>query len=171
MQRSRYRQRWMVLSKHPHLSHGKFLGCPNRTVSKPQRSLEQTPAANSNGKIRGEAEEHYRLAFVDLRHFAVSDGSASSAPITLDTYSDDIETLDVFRQFFVDYDFLADLLPLPMPVLAAMGRHDYAVPHSLWERLLPELRTVSYHLFELSGHTPQLEEQALFDQVLIQWLP
>lgn len=82
----------------------------------------------------------------------------------------EIDTLDVFRRFFVDYDSLADLMPLPMPVLAVMGRHDYAVPHCLWDEVLPKLQNVSYHLFEQSGHTPQLEEQGLFDQTLIQWL-
>lgn len=52
---------------------------------------------------------------------------------------------------------------MPTPVLAVMGHHDYAVPHSLCEEVLPKLRNVSYHLFEQNGHTPQLQEQALFD--------
>ena len=51
-----------------------------------------------------------------------------------------------------------------------MGRHDYVTPHVLWDEILPKLESVTYHLLEQSGHTPQLEEPKLFDQVLLEWL-
>lgn len=81
-----------------------------------------------------------------------------------------IDILELFRNFFTDYDFLEELSHLQVPVLSMMGRHDYAVPHVLWDEVLPKLQPIAYHLFEQSGHTPQLEEQELFDQVLLGWL-
>ncbi|KPK55807.1 MAG: hypothetical protein AMS21_13230, partial [Gemmatimonas sp. SG8_38_2] len=55
------------------------------------------------------------------------------------------------------------------PIFLAMGPYDYVVPHILWDDQLEKLENVSYHLFEKSGHTPQLEEPELFDEKLIEW--
>jgi proline iminopeptidase len=76
----------------------------------------------------------------------------------------------VFQNFFSDYEFGWDPEQLKAPVLVVMGRHDYAVPPILWDEVLPKLQHVTYHLMERSGHTPQLEEPQLFDQVLLEWL-
>ncbi len=58
---------------------------------------------------------------------------------------------------------------VPVPVFVAMGLHDYVVPPTLWNEPRKRMSTVTYHLFEKSGHTPQLEEPQLFDQRLIEW--
>lgn len=76
----------------------------------------------------------------------------------------------VFRGFFTDYELSWDPARLSAPVLVVMGRHDYVVPHVLWNEALPRLQNVTFHLFEQSGHTPQLEEQKLFDQILLEWI-
>lgn len=81
-----------------------------------------------------------------------------------------IEALRAFKGFFVEYEFSWDPARLSAPVLVVMGRHDYAVPHTLWDKVLPLLRNVTYRLLEKSGHTPQLEESAAFDQLFFEWL-
>jgi proline iminopeptidase len=81
-----------------------------------------------------------------------------------------MDSIKVFRGFFTDYALSWDEKRLGAPVLVVMGRHDYEVPHTLWDEVLPTLRNVTFHLFERSGHTPQLEEHELFDQVLLEWI-
>jgi proline iminopeptidase len=78
--------------------------------------------------------------------------------------------LDAFKRFFVDYELAWDPARMTAPVLVVMGRHDYVVPHTLWDRALPGLRNVTYRLLERSGHTPQLEEPDLFDRTVHDWL-
>lgn len=81
-----------------------------------------------------------------------------------------IEALGAFKNFFVEYEFSWDPARMKAPVLVVMGRHDYAVPHTLWDEVLPALQNVTYRLLEKSGHTPQLEESPAFDQLFFAWL-
>ncbi len=56
------------------------------------------------------------------------------------------------------------------PVFLALGRFDFVVPPTLWDgrgRAFPQL---TKQIFERSGHTPQLEEAAAFDQALLEWV-
>lgn len=76
----------------------------------------------------------------------------------------------VFRDFFSDYSFAGRWPPPGTPVLAVTGRHDYVVPPVLWDDLRSTLPNLTLHLFGNSGHTPQLEEPALFDEVFLKWL-
>lgn len=82
-----------------------------------------------------------------------------------------IDVIKALRGLFKEeYELSWDSSCLKAPVLVVMGRHDYVVPHVLWDEVLPKLQNVTYHLFERSGHTPQLEEQKLFNQILLDWL-
>jgi proline iminopeptidase len=51
-----------------------------------------------------------------------------------------------------------------------MGVNDFAVPHTLWSRVLPHVDNIAFRLLERSGHTPQLERPEEFDDVLLDWL-
>jgi proline iminopeptidase len=51
-----------------------------------------------------------------------------------------------------------------VPVLLALGRCDYTVPHIVWDGIA--LDGVTTQLFEKSGHQPFFEEPALFRQIL-----
>lgn len=75
-----------------------------------------------------------------------------------------------FRESFLEYEFLLGAERLKAPLLVVMGRYDYVVPHYLWQEVLPELENATFHLFERSGHTPQLEEQDLFDRVFARFI-
>jgi proline iminopeptidase len=81
-----------------------------------------------------------------------------------------MDIIRLFRDLFADYELSWNAENLKAPVLVVMGRHDYVVPHLLWRRVLPKLKNVTFHLFEQSGHTPQLEEPELFDRILLEWL-
>lgn len=85
------------------------------------------------------------------------------------------ETLDMsltthlFESLFAHYD-LARGPELALPIFLGLGRYDYVVPYTLWEKWQKAFPNLTYQLFEHSGHTPQLEEPALFDQRLTAWL-
>ncbi len=81
-----------------------------------------------------------------------------------------MDMVRLFRGLFADYELSWDPEQLKAPALIVMGRHDYVVPHLIWKEILPKLKNVTYHLFEQSGHTPQLEEQQLFDRIFVDWL-
>ncbi|MDF2804155.1 MAG: hypothetical protein K0S61_4058 [Anaerocolumna sp.] len=82
-----------------------------------------------------------------------------------------MDVIKALRGLFTDdYKLWWDSAHLKAKVLVVMGCYDYVVPHVLWDEVLPNLQNVTYHLFERSGHTPQLEEQKLFDQLLLEWL-
>jgi proline iminopeptidase len=60
--------------------------------------------------------------------------------------------------------------PLLAPLLVAHGRHDYVVPHTMWDDVLPRLPTASIALFERSGHQPFFEEPERFANVVSAWM-
>jgi len=54
------------------------------------------------------------------------------------------------------------------PAFLALGKYDF--PYSLWNPMRDKFSSLSYNLFEKSGHFPMLEEQELFDQKLTDWV-
>lgn len=76
----------------------------------------------------------------------------------------------LFGSLFKDYDAFDWEGILAVPILVVLGTYDYVVPYTLWEEEYAQLKNYQSIIFEKSGHTPQLEEPALFDQTLIQWL-
>jgi proline iminopeptidase len=77
----------------------------------------------------------------------------------------------VWGTVFRDIDITRGLSDLTRPVLLALGRYDFVVaPPSSWDRVRAQFRDLTVRVFEHSGHTPQLEEAALFDRELIRWL-
>jgi proline iminopeptidase len=83
--------------------------------------------------------------------------------------------MDVTNRVFSDamlatYDVTKLPSQVKTPVFLALGRHDYLVPHVLWDDAKGALPNLSYNLFEKSGHFPMLEEQELFDKKLAEWI-
>lgn len=80
---------------------------------------------------------------------------------------------DVIRQLreqFANYRVIDEAQQLAMPLLVVVGRHDYVVPHFLWDSVRLSLPNLTYEVFERSGHTPQLEDPEIFDSVFLRWL-
>jgi proline iminopeptidase len=106
----------------------------------------------------------------------VSRGPALFADPTFDWaffWEDCTFTMGVFERvsgvIFADYDPTPGFANLACPVFIALGVHDYPNPPTLWHPATDQLPNATYHAFEHSGHWPQYEEQALFDQKLIAW--
>jgi len=81
--------------------------------------------------------------------------------------------MEVWEQLFgvimADYD-IAKEDQITTPVFLSLGKYDYVVPYYLWDDYKDKLSNLSYHFFEKSGHWAMLEEQALFDSLLIDWI-
>ena len=82
----------------------------------------------------------------------------------------ELEAIRAFRDLYQVYELTWDPESLKAPVLVVMGRSDYAVPHTLWEGNLSDLDHVTIQVLDGSGHTPQLEQPDVFDEVLLDWL-
>jgi len=81
------------------------------------------------------------------------------------------EVMDrLFEVVLKDYDATSYLSEIECPVFIAMGRYDFVCPPPLWDGEKEKLQDCTYYLFERSGHHPQLEEQSLFDERLIDWI-
>jgi proline iminopeptidase len=68
------------------------------------------------------------------------------------------------------WDITVGSSALAVPLLVALGRHDYVVPHVLWHDVIPTLPRATVHLFEQSGHQPFVEEPDRFTAVLTDWM-
>jgi len=81
---------------------------------------------------------------------------------------------DVLRRFFdivmKDFDATSFLSEITCPVFLVSGKYDFPNPPILWDGEKEKFPDCTYHLFEHSGHNPQLEEQSLFTRKLISWI-
>jgi proline iminopeptidase len=59
---------------------------------------------------------------------------------------------------------------LRAPLLVALGRFDYVVPHDLWNAVASRLPGTTVHVFERSGHQPFVEEPEEFRRVVSDWM-
>ncbi|UCE39008.1 MAG: alpha/beta hydrolase [Thermoplasmata archaeon] len=75
----------------------------------------------------------------------------------------------IMKHLATSYD-IRENAPVRIPVFMSQSIHDYIVPYTLWDDYTDVFTDLTLHLFKRSGHTPQLEEQELFDKLLIDWL-
>lgn len=68
------------------------------------------------------------------------------------------------------YDLVGRLPEITVPVLVTVGRHDWITPLEASEELAAHLPKGELVVFERSGHSPQLEEQALYLQTVREFL-
>lgn len=76
----------------------------------------------------------------------------------------------VWGKLFRELDITENIDRLQAPVFLALGRYDYWNPPYLWNRVRALFKAMCIRVFESSGHTPQLEDAALFDAELLNWL-
>lgn len=81
-----------------------------------------------------------------------------------------MQAVHAFRNLYRSYEIGWNAALRSIPVLVVMGVNDFAVPHTLWSGIPPDLDNVSLRLLERSGHTPQLEEPNAFNGILLNWL-
>jgi pimeloyl-ACP methyl ester carboxylesterase len=81
------------------------------------------------------------------------------------------ELIDHFISTIIrDYDPRPRLATNAVPKLLLLGRYDYNIPYREWDSARKTTPHMTTHVFDRSGHFPMLEESALFDQSVVQWL-
>ena len=68
------------------------------------------------------------------------------------------------------WDVTVDSSSLKVPIFIALGRHDYVVPHVLWDGVGEKLPHATVQIFERSGHQPFFEEPDRFAVALTDWM-
>lgn len=169
-----------------HVSHVVLIGTPpadlERTVAAAREYWERraSPARKALLQSRRAALDEARLAALPAAR-AYIERYVADAPLYWHEPAFDaawlwrgmefgMEAVAAFRELYRDYDAGLELAGLDVPLLVVMGRDDFAVPHTLWEGLLPAQGHAACEVFDRSGHTPQLEEPDCFDQCLLDWL-
>ena len=77
----------------------------------------------------------------------------------------------LWGEVFSHIDIAQGLDRLDAPVFLGLGRYDYLIaPYATWDPYRSGFKDLTVRVFEKSGHTPQLEESALFDAELLRWL-
>ena len=87
----------------------------------------------------------------------------------LDGWYDNPDPGDLLYDLLAQYDVDAGD-ELTVPVFLSLGKSDFLVPYFSWDGRGATLLDLSIHVFQRSGHWPMLEEQALFDEKLIEWM-
>ncbi len=70
----------------------------------------------------------------------------------------------------VDWNIRAASSSLRVPLFIALGRHDYVVPHVLWDGVADQFPHATLHVFEKSGHQPFFEEPVAFADTVSEWM-
>lgn len=76
----------------------------------------------------------------------------------------------VWGKLFRELDITVGLEDLKLPVFVGLGRYDFWNPPHLWNAVRGQFHDMSIHVFEKSGHTPQLEQPEDFDRELLTWI-
>jgi proline iminopeptidase len=74
------------------------------------------------------------------------------------------------KTILAEYDPRPRIASNTVPKFLALGRYDYNIPYREWDSSRKTIPNLTSHIFERSGHFPMIEESALFDERLIEWL-
>lgn len=170
-----------------HVSHVVLIGSPPVDIPLTVQAAEQYWALHASEERR-DALERRRRSLIDKSRFeSLSPRDAyirqylTDAPLywndpdydaswLWEGMAFDMDAIHAFRNLYQDYELNWNAKSLTAPVLVVMGKNDYAVPHTLWDRILPRLENVTFRVFSKSGHTPQLEQPEEFGHLLLNWL-
>ena len=76
---------------------------------------------------------------------------------------------NLYNNIFSNYHMFKDGRRVPVPTFLAQGRYDYVYPYTLWNGY-DTIQGLTIKIFDKRGHTPQLEENGLFDTELLKWI-
>lgn len=122
-------------------------------------NLEQLPA--------GASLRQGVLARTPTRYF---DPHFDAASLYVDSVSKPALLLHVLGTLAPGWDVTVDAASLHAPIFLALGRHDYVVPHTLWDGVAERLSNIRVEVFERSGHQPFFEEPERFTDAVTAWM-
>ncbi len=109
----------------------------------------------------------FLFAQTPLRFF---DAHIDAAPLFVEASAKPELITHLVGTLTAGWDVTTAAPPLRVPHFHAHGRHDYVVPHVLWEGVVDRLPTTTFRLFERSGHQPFFEEPEAFVESVMDWM-
>lgn len=77
----------------------------------------------------------------------------------------------LWGHIFKEIDITRGISDLNVPVFLALGLYDFAIaPFTAWYPIREQFNQLTIAIFEKSGHYPQMEEPALFNDRLLEWI-
>lgn len=77
----------------------------------------------------------------------------------------------IWGELFPKLDITKGLENFDIPVAVMLGKYDGLIaPSGAWDMIRDKFKCLEIHVFEESGHTPQLEEPKLFDKYLLEFI-
>lgn len=104
--------------------------------------------------------DEFRLLFETIQPMYYHD--KRRAPVSLAGHTFDPETRRALIRDYARYDARPDLARVRVPTFIAVGRHDWICPVEESEELARLIPGALLHIFEHSGHSPQVEEAPAF---------
>jgi proline iminopeptidase len=139
--------------------------CPERKA-RLERDLAGLPA-----EIEAAPEKRFVTYCVRMGARSWYDHAFDAAPLWQGVHVNMPVFDHLWGEAFRDIDIAQGLEQLDVPVFLGLGRYDYLVaPYATWDPYRSRFKDLTVRVFERSGHTPQLEESALFDAELLRWL-
>jgi proline iminopeptidase len=86
---------------------------------------------------------------------------------------EDVEINSEIMNHFISNVTMDYSLPasIETPTFIAQGKYDFAIPYITWtEERRSKFTSLSFNIFEKSSHFPQMEQQELFDEKIIEWI-
>ncbi|WDZ77560.1 alpha/beta hydrolase [Ensifer adhaerens] len=141
------------------------------TVSPERKAIFERDMAALGTDIAARPEDRFKSLLIRLGAKSWHRPDFDAAPLWLDVTVNNAVFDHLWGEVFRDIDIRKGLSTLKAPVLLALGRSDYLVaPASTWDEYRGNFADLTVRTFEKSGHTPQLEESELFDEVLLSFL-
>lgn len=76
----------------------------------------------------------------------------------------------IMGKLAASWDIRTEPGSLHVPLFIALGRHDYVVPHGMWNGIAELFPGAACQIFDQSGHQPFFEEPSLFADTLWSWM-
>lgn len=107
------------------------------------------------------------LAQTPMRFF---DARLDAAPLFAEAESKPAMLSHLLGDFTRAWDVTVGADSLRCPIFLAHGRHDYVVPHILWDGVAEKVPNATLQIFERSGHQPFFEEPEQFVATVTEWM-
>ncbi|TNB47214.1 alpha/beta hydrolase [Martelella lutilitoris] len=136
-----------------------------------RKAVLQRDLAALADDIAVEPDARFRHLLLRLAARSWFDPSYDARPLWKDVPVNDPVFDHLWGEVFRDIDIRALAEKLDVPVMIALGAHDYLIgPPRTWQAYLPAFAKVRLETFAKSGHTPPLEEPEAFAEALLSFM-
>ncbi|NRP71256.1 Proline iminopeptidase [Ensifer psoraleae] len=141
------------------------------TVAPERKAIFDREMAILGSDIAEKPEERFKSLLIRLGAKSWYDAAFDARPLWEGVTVNKLVFDHLWGEVFRDIDLRQGLDRLKIPIMLALGRFDYLVaPASTWDEYRADVSDLTIRLFEKSGHTPQLEQSAAFDDALLEFL-